>query len=108
MAFNVETRYNTFPSLGRMLAADDVGKMVVRVRPHHERDFGFIPYNSEDKGYKLVALHPDKVIIGDHLNLFNLDASWMDNGWLTVDEFRTKTVGITAVVRRVIDSDPPY
>jgi len=91
MAISYEVK--TYPGLGRYLIPDDVGRRVVRVVPC-KGQFGFIPMGDRITGELLKAFDKDKITF----LTIDLGHEWMDNNWLTVDEFIAKTKGVTATI----------
>ena len=84
----------TYPGLGRYLTPDDIGKPVVRVFPL-KGDTSLIPWDrTYIEGRVLTFLDREKIqVVG-----LTLSAAWIDNNWLTVNEFVEKTKNVQAKI----------
>ena len=98
--------HEVFPGIGRCLTQDDVNKRVVRVFPLKE-DCSFIPCKRIGvKGDLIKVLTADKIVFEGLYSDKIYEAQWLDNNWLTEDEFIAKTHFVAGQIFEIYDTRP--
>lgn len=95
-----------YPGIGRSLTQNDINRRVVRVYPMNS-DFSYVAKSYDDERAPLLkCIDKEKLILLIGFDEITLGANWLDQNWLTVDEFYKKTLSLEPTVIYTHDSDP--